>query len=38
VDKKAELTKPAGIHWAVGFENERERLYAEVFTNGTFIS
>jgi phosphoenolpyruvate carboxykinase (GTP) len=37
VEKMAELTKPAAIHWVDGSEEERDRLYAEMITNGTLI-
>ena len=37
VDKMAELTKPAAIHWVDGSEEERDRLYAGMITNGTLI-
>ena len=37
VEKMAELTKPAAIHWVDGSEEERDRLYADMITNGTLI-
>ena len=37
VDKMAELTKPAAIHWVDGSEEERDRLYAGMIANGTLI-
>jgi phosphoenolpyruvate carboxykinase (GTP) len=37
VDKMAELTKPAAIHWVDGSEEERDRLYAEMVASGTLI-
>src|SRR5215475_3347930 len=35
VDKMAELTRPARIHWVDGSEQERDQLYAEMVTSGT---
>ena len=37
VEKMAELTKPAAIDWVDGSEEERDRLYADMITNGTLI-
>jgi phosphoenolpyruvate carboxykinase (GTP) len=33
VDKTAELTKPAAIHWVDGPEEERDGLYGEIKLN-----
>jgi phosphoenolpyruvate carboxykinase (GTP) len=37
VEKMAELTTPARIHWVDGSDEENEQLCAELVTNGTFI-
>jgi phosphoenolpyruvate carboxykinase (GTP) len=37
VDKMAELTKPAAIHWVDGSEEERDRLYAQMVASGTLV-
>ncbi len=37
VEKMAELTKPAAIHWVTGSEKERAALCAEMVAKGTFI-
>src|SRR5215472_4342863 len=35
VEKMAELTRPARIHWVDGSEQERDQLYAEMIASGT---
>src|SRR5579871_4156640 len=37
VEKMAELTEPAAIHWVDGSEEERDQLYAEMVAAGTMI-
>jgi phosphoenolpyruvate carboxykinase (GTP) len=37
VEKMAELTRPARIHWVDGCEEERDQLYAEMAASGTLI-
>jgi len=37
VEKMAELTRPARIHWVDGCEEEREQLYSEMVASGTLI-
>ena len=37
VEKMADLTKPAAIHWVDGSEEENQRLCAEMVDGGTFI-
>jgi len=37
VEKMAELTRPAAIHWVDGSQEEYDRLCAELVTAGTFI-
>ena len=37
VEKMAELTRPARIHWVDGSEEERDQLYAEMVASGTLI-
>ena len=37
VEKMAELTRPARIHWVDGSEEERDQLYSEMVANGTLI-
>jgi phosphoenolpyruvate carboxykinase (GTP) len=37
VEKMADLTKPAAIHWVDGSEEENEALCAEMIASGTFI-
>ncbi len=37
VDKMAELTKPAAIHWVDGSPEENAALCAEMVESGTFI-
>jgi phosphoenolpyruvate carboxykinase (GTP) len=37
VEKMAELTHPARIHWVDGSEEERDQLYAEMVASGTLI-
>ena len=37
VEKMAELTKPAAIHWVDGSQQEYDRLCAEMVETGTFI-
>ena len=37
VEKMANLTKPAAIHWVDGSVEEDEYLKAEMVANGTFI-
>ena len=37
VEKMAELTRPARIHWVDGSEQERDQLYAEMISGGTLI-
>jgi len=37
VEKMAELTTPARIHWVDGSDEENEHLCAELVQNGTFI-
>jgi phosphoenolpyruvate carboxykinase (GTP) len=37
VEKMAELTRPARIHWVDGSEEERDQLYSEVVASGTLI-
>ncbi|MGH9557675.1 MAG: phosphoenolpyruvate carboxykinase (GTP), partial [Bryobacteraceae bacterium] len=37
VEKMAELTKPAAIHWVDGSERERDDIYSEMVENGTLI-
>jgi phosphoenolpyruvate carboxykinase (GTP) len=37
VEKMAELTTPARIHWVDGSDEENEQLCAELVNNGTFI-
>ncbi len=37
VEKMAELTRPARIHWVDGSEEERDQLYAEMVAGGTLI-
>src|SRR5215813_5695436 len=35
VEKMAELTRPARIHWVDGSEEERDQLYGEMVASGT---
>ena len=37
VEKMAELTQPASIHWVDGSEEERDALYAQMVETGTLI-
>ena len=37
VDKMADLTKPAAIHWVTGSDSENEALCSQLVTGGTFI-
>ncbi|MGH9582347.1 MAG: phosphoenolpyruvate carboxykinase (GTP), partial [Bryobacteraceae bacterium] len=37
VEKMADLTRPAAIHWVDGSESERNQLYAQMEENGTLI-
>jgi phosphoenolpyruvate carboxykinase (GTP) len=37
VEKMAELTRPARIHWVDGCEEEREQLYSQMVASGTLI-
>jgi phosphoenolpyruvate carboxykinase (GTP) len=37
IDKMAELTKPAAIHWVDGSQEENDRLCAEMVASGTMI-
>ncbi|HEX4137463.1 MAG TPA: phosphoenolpyruvate carboxykinase (GTP) [Bryobacteraceae bacterium] len=37
VEKMAELTEPAAIHWVDGSEEERDFLYGEMVASGTLI-
>ena len=37
VEKMAELTRPARIHWVDGSAEERDQLYAEMVASGTLI-
>jgi len=37
VEKMAELTRPARIHWVDGSVEERDQLYAEMVASGTLI-
>ena len=37
VDKMAELTQPARIHWVDGTQEEYDQLCEEMVSNGTFI-
>jgi phosphoenolpyruvate carboxykinase (GTP) len=37
VEKMAELTRPARIHWVDGSEEERDQLYSEMVASGTLI-
>jgi len=37
VEKMAELTRPARIHWVDGSEEERDQLYAEMVASGTLV-
>jgi phosphoenolpyruvate carboxykinase (GTP) len=37
VEKMAELTRPAKIHWVDGSQEEYDQLCAEMVTSGTFI-
>jgi phosphoenolpyruvate carboxykinase (GTP) len=37
IDKMADLTKPAAIHWVDGSQEENDRLCAEMVTSGTMI-
>jgi phosphoenolpyruvate carboxykinase (GTP) len=37
VEKMAELTRPARIHWVDGSEEERDQLYAEMVAGGTLV-
>ena len=37
VEKMAELTRPAAIHWVDGSQEEYDGLCAEMISNGTFI-
>jgi phosphoenolpyruvate carboxykinase (GTP) len=37
VDKMADLTKPAAIHWVDGSEEENEALCSQMVAGGTFI-
>ena len=37
VEKMAELTRPAAIHWVDGSQEEYESLCSEMVSNGTFI-
>jgi phosphoenolpyruvate carboxykinase (GTP) len=37
VEKMAELTRPAHIHWVDGSEEERDQLYAEMVAAGTLV-
>jgi phosphoenolpyruvate carboxykinase (GTP) len=37
VEKMAELTRPARIHWVDGSETERDQLYGEMVASGTLV-
>src|SRR5271168_4354553 len=37
VEKMAELTKPAAIHWVDGSQEENDAICAEMLESGTFI-
>src|SRR5215475_4966923 len=37
VEKMAQLTKPAAIHWVDGSQEENEELCAQMVESGTFI-
>src|SRR4051794_26453976 len=37
VEKMADLTRPASIHWVDGSQEEYERLCAQMVAHGTFI-
>jgi len=37
VEKMAELTRPARIHWVDGSEEERDQLYADMVASGTLV-
>jgi phosphoenolpyruvate carboxykinase (GTP) len=37
VEKMAELTRPARIHWVDGSEAERDQLYGEMVASGTLV-
>ena len=37
VEKMAELTKPAAVHWVDGSQQEYDRLCEEMIKSGTFI-
>ena len=37
VEKMAELTQPAAIHWVDGSQEENDQLCEEMVANGTFI-
>jgi phosphoenolpyruvate carboxykinase (GTP) len=37
VEKMAELTKPAAIHWVDGSPEENDAICAEMVAGGTFI-
>src|SRR5271154_7280084 len=37
VEKMAELTKPAAIHWVDGSQEENDAICAEMVASGTFI-
>ena len=37
VEKMAELTRPARIHWVDGSQQERDQLYAEMVAAGTLV-
>ena len=37
VEKMAQLTKPAAIHWVDGSEKENKALCAQMVASGTFI-